>query len=257
MIQENKIAEYFNVVPELVPFIPELLTDLWELGSSPELILQWIHDFDLPPDLIRVLDMGCGKGAVSISLAKKFDFQVKGIDFFEPFLKEAEKKAKEFNVSTLCQFCLADIREAVLSETEYNMVIYTAIGSVLGSLDQSIGKLRLTVNEGGLIIIDDGFLKNSERIDFPGYRYCGSYKDTVDQLTSYGDQIIKEKVFSTEEIRFINQQNTDWISKRADNLAQQFPRQAELFYDFVENEKKECKILEHDVNCAVWMIQKV
>ncbi|MCK4942180.1 MAG: class I SAM-dependent methyltransferase, partial [Candidatus Aminicenantes bacterium] len=155
MIQENKIAEYFNVVPELVPFIPELLTDLWELGSSPELILQWIHDFDLPPDLIRVLDMGCGKGAVSISLAKKFDFQVKGIDFFEPFLKEAEKKAKEFNVSTLCQFCLADIREAVLSETEYNMVIYTAIGSVLGSLDQSIGKLRLTVNEGGLIIIDD------------------------------------------------------------------------------------------------------
>ena len=241
----------------MVPFIPILLADLWELGSSPELIIQWIRGLNLPPDLTRVLDVGCGKGAISISLAKKFDFQIKGIDFFEPFINEARQKASEFNLSSLCQFEVADFREAIGSESDYNIVLYTAVGDVLGPLDQSIGLLRKTVNPGGLIIIDDACLKDNGKIDFPGYRYCGSYQETIDRLISHGDCIVKEKIFSRNEIRFINQQNTDWISKRAKNLVRQFPAKVAMFHDFVEQEKRECAILEDNLFCATWMIQKI
>lgn len=63
---EIEIAKSLDAKPELLPFIPELVADIWALGSSPDLAVEILKPVDLSPQTTRVLDFGCGKGAVSI-----------------------------------------------------------------------------------------------------------------------------------------------------------------------------------------------
>jgi hypothetical protein len=50
---------------ELYNFIPYLLQDLWEIGSSPEVIINMVKKH-VGKSNLSVLDLGCGKGAVSV-----------------------------------------------------------------------------------------------------------------------------------------------------------------------------------------------
>ena len=77
-INKQDIANYFDIPPKLLPFIPELFKDLWELGSSPKVVLEWISHLKLPAYKTKVLDLGCGKGAVSITLARELKFNILG-----------------------------------------------------------------------------------------------------------------------------------------------------------------------------------
>jgi len=74
---------------DLLPYLPYLLQDIYELGSSPadiEVLLRENTDFG---PWFRVLDLACGKGAVSIHLAAKFGCSVKGVDFMQTFVNDA------------------------------------------------------------------------------------------------------------------------------------------------------------------------
>ncbi|UCE04893.1 MAG: methyltransferase domain-containing protein [bacterium] len=255
-INMQEVNEYFDVTPELLPYIPELLADLWALGSSPEVIIEWIRSLVLPPKQIRILDLGCGKGAVAIPLAKELKFQIIGIDFFEPFILEARKRAKQLGAANLCTFEFADMRQVLKSTRNFDIVIYSAVGGMLGSFDQCVYNLRQTIRSGGYMIIDDGFRLTSVEIDFPGYEHYVPHEATIRQLTCYGDTIISEKIFSIEDIKQINQRNTELITKRAKALAKQYPELANAFFNHLEKEKQECEILERDVAWAMWLLQK-
>jgi cyclopropane fatty-acyl-phospholipid synthase-like methyltransferase len=256
-IGQKDVARYFNVTPELLPYIPELLSDIWALGSSPELIVEWICLPELSSKSRQVLDIGCGKGAVAITLAKELGFSVYGVDFFEPFILEAKRQAEELGVSGLCRFEYSDMRDTLTEARDFDIVIFSAVGfEVLGSVDQCVGQLRQSIHSNGLMIIDDGFRVKNSRVNFPGYEYYVSYKETVKQLTAYGDTIIKEKVFPFEDIKLTNQRNTEFIAKRAKNLAQQHPELANSFFYYVEQQKQESKILENNIATAIWLLQK-
>jgi cyclopropane fatty-acyl-phospholipid synthase-like methyltransferase len=47
-----------------------------------------IGTLPLSSDSAKVLDLGCGKGAVSVQIASKFGFDVVGIDAMSEFLSE-------------------------------------------------------------------------------------------------------------------------------------------------------------------------
>jgi len=256
-IQIQDITEYFDVTRELIPYIPELLADLWALGSSPELIVEWLRPLGLPPNSTHVLDAGCGKGAVAITLAKEFDFQVLGVDFFQPFVSEAKEKARERGVAGLCQFEYADIRDTLRKTRDFDIVIYAAVDGVLGEFNQCVGQLRQSIRPGGYMIIDDGFLATTTKIEFPGYEHYVSREETLLQLTSHGDTLLREKISSAEDMKALNRRNTKLISKRAEQLAQRHPEIADSFLRYVEQQKRESKILETEMSSAVWLIQKV
>lgn len=252
----QKYAGYFNTPPELVPFLPELLSDLWALGSSPQLVVEWLRPLNLPPNTTRVLDLGCGKGAVSVLLAKELTFRVHGVDFFEPFVIEARRKADEYNVARLCRFEVADIHKTLRTARDFDVGVYTAVGNVLGTFDECVWHLRQSVRKGGYILIDDGFRRTPGTTEFPGYEQYSSYEETLQQLTAHGDSILREKILSTDEIKAMNRQNTEWISNRVESLARSHPELAPLFQAYLEKEKQECEILETDIASAVWLLQK-
>lgn len=251
-----EVAEALDATPELLPFIPELIADLWALGSSPKLIVEWLRSLSLPPASTRVLDLGCGKGAVAITLAKEFGFRVLGVDLFEPFIRDAWRRAEEMDVTSLCNFKEADMRDTLQEARNFNVVIYTSVGRVLGRLDHCVEKLRQSVCVGGYMIIDDGFLVESSRIDRPGYKHCATHDEAIKHLTAHGDALLREKVFSVEETMAMNRSHTELIRKKAERLARQHPETANSFFEYVERQERESEIIEKEVMGAMWLLLK-
>ncbi len=76
---EREIAGSLDADPVLIPFLPELLADLDELGSSAEQVVGVLAPLALPR-AARVLELGCGKGVVAVRLASEFGFSVLAVD---------------------------------------------------------------------------------------------------------------------------------------------------------------------------------
>ncbi|RQV98859.1 MAG: class I SAM-dependent methyltransferase, partial [Calditrichaeota bacterium] len=86
---EKSLLNSLEVEKKLLPHMPFMLQDLWGLGSSVDEILEMTRTLHLDSGNTRVLDLGCGKGAVSVQLASNFGFRVTGIDVMPAFLEEA------------------------------------------------------------------------------------------------------------------------------------------------------------------------
>ncbi|MGI6331289.1 MAG: SAM-dependent methyltransferase [Zhaonellaceae bacterium] len=155
---EEKLAKSLTAESiELIPYLPYLLQDLWELGSSPKDMLDLITRHLRVSKQTKVLDLACGKGAVSIHLARRLGCLVKGIDIIPEFIGFAINKAQEFGVEELCEFKVGDITESVKTEKDYDIVVYGAVGNVLGNWEETIILLKNSVKKGGYIIIDDAY----------------------------------------------------------------------------------------------------
>jgi hypothetical protein len=69
---EDKLAYSLGAqTTELIPYLPYLLQDLWELGGMPGDVCALLQPHVSMEKELRVLDLACGKGAVGISLAKR------------------------------------------------------------------------------------------------------------------------------------------------------------------------------------------
>lgn len=254
---QDDIAASFGVSPELLPYLPELLADIWVLGSWPDRIVDLLRPLDLEPETTRVLEVGCGKGAVSVPIAQRLDFSVHGVDLFAPFLDVAKAKAREAGVAGRCRFEAADIREAAGGPAEYDVAILAAVGAVMGSYEATVGWLRRAVRPGGYMVIDDGYLLDpSPENRPPGYEYCRDREETIRELTAHGDVIEKEVIVPTAELRAYNQSNTECIRARADRLARQRPELASALEAYVQSEIDECRYLEEKTVAAIWLLRR-
>lgn len=253
--QKVQVAKGFDATPELIPFIPYLLQDLFELGSSPKIIIELLKSVDLKEDSI-VLDLACGKGAVSIQIAKSLGFSCKGIDLFKPFVEFANNKAVEEGVKHLCRFEVNDIKTAVQNERNYDVVILASAETLLGEIHNTIGELRNCIRNGGFIIYDGSYLNDESSLKNPDYFVIKNYNTTIKQLTSFGDVIINEVVIPLDETISIDKMFTEVIRERANELAEKYPDRKKLFCDYVKKQEEECSIIETDITGCVWCIRK-
>ena len=120
---KQSIADSLETEEKLLPHMPYLLQDMWALGSSVDQILDLITTFDLPTDQATLLDLGCGKGAVSVQAAARFGFKVTGIDAMPEFLEFARQKSAEYRVSNLCTFIEKDIHAYVKNSKEFDYLV--------------------------------------------------------------------------------------------------------------------------------------
>jgi len=252
---EKSISESLEMEINLMPFVSELLKDLWALGSIPEYIVKILSALNLESEKIDVLDLGCGKGAVSITLARELGFYVKGVDGCQTFLDTAIQKATEFGVSGLCHFVNEDIFDDIKISKNFDIVIYASLGGILGSFKEIVNALRKTVRPGGYMVIDDGFLKSSQRIERKGYSHYRSYKDTRKMLTCYGDKIINE-VLTEQETKDINVDYLEKIKERAEQIIQKNPTIEESVLSYIRGQEKECEILDKYITGAIWLMQR-
>jgi len=238
----------------LLPLLPELLADLQGLGSRPDEIAEVLRAAGAP-DGASVLDLGCGKGAVSVALAERLGARVVGVDAFPPFLEAARALASERGFAHLCTFRDGDILEVLRGHAAHDVVLLVSVGPLLGDHRRTLEGLRRQVRPGGLVLIADGFLAEGVWA-LPGYEGCSSRADTLSQLAAFGDVLVREAVTPPAETRATNDRYTALIRGRAERLRHLHPDLAGLVGAYVARQEHEVEQIERGFVCATWVLRR-
>jgi ubiquinone/menaquinone biosynthesis C-methylase UbiE len=241
---------------EIIQFLPYLFQDFWELGSDPVIMEELIVKHIRLSENTRMLDLGCGKGAVSVRIARKLGIKVKGIDLIPEFIEFAMQKATEFSVDTLCNFSVGDINKAVETETGYDCVVFGAVGNVLGSPTETLTKLKATIRDGGFILMDEAYLPEGGKQESIKYDY--EYL-TERQWLGIFDRVGLELVESDYREGTANLSSDSGmaaITERASELVDKHPDKKDMFDEFVSNQQNEYDDIENSLVCVTWLLKK-
>lgn len=235
----------------IVPFLPYIFQDVWELGAIPGTVIGIVrrHARDLPR--LRVLDLGCGKGAVSVRLAEALGCRCLGLDGIREFIQFAEAKAAEAGVGHLCRFEVADIRVRIEALGCFDVIVLGAIGPVFGDYRATLGTLAPHLAEGGLVVVDDGYLPDDSSRAHPQVLKRG---DLLRQIASAGMRIVEEVPVADEELERLDRTLSLALERRCAELMTKFPDEKALFEDYVRRQAEESAFLKGEVVCAVLAI---
>lgn len=235
----------------IVPFLPYILQDFWELGTDPEIVIDLVRRQAHDCSPLRVADLGCGKGAVSVRLASALGCRCLGIDGIPEFVDFAEAKAAEGGVARLCLFEVADIRERIEGLGRFDVIVLGAIGPVFGDYRATLGTLAPHLNEGGLVVLDDGFLPDGRG---GGHPQVLERAEAMRQIAAAGMRLAEEVPIGPEAVRRQNETMFRGLEKRCLELMARFPERKAMFEDYVRGQVEVNEFLEGDVECAVLAI---
>lgn len=251
----KSVANSLEVEEHFLNYMPYLLQDLWALGSSVDIILDYIKTIPFKSKKNKVLDLGCGKGAVSVKIASRFGFEVVGIDAMYEFIEIAKTKASEYFVSDNCTFIQEDILTYVSEPHNFDIAILASLGGIFGDNIKTIKHLRTQVKAGGYIIIDDGFLKNKKLSNRKGYAHCKDSETTLKELMSFGDYL--EYDTSTVEIsKNINSEYLKVIEQRGNELIKLNPNLKDYIQEYLALQREECEFINNEFEGRLWVFRK-
>ncbi len=251
-LEESVVIAMDGSDSELFEYLPYILQDLWEIGSNPNVIIDLIRNQFDDPARLKVLDLGCGKGIVSVKASKALGCFCHGIDAIPQFIDYAQEKAVEFKVDNLCKFEVGDIRERVKTLRGFDVVILGAIGPVFGDYLNTLTTLKPCLNEGGVIITDDAYIEDESSFSHPLI-----FKKSVvlKQIADTGFSIIKKVDVKSEDIQDVDDFIFTNLKKRCLELIERHPAKERLFLDYISKQEEETYVLENMVTAYTMMLQ--
>ncbi|MFC1830990.1 class I SAM-dependent methyltransferase [Thermodesulfobacteriota bacterium] len=104
----------------------------------------------------RILDTGCGFGAVVIEIAKSFDdVEIVGIDLGKPLLKLGELLAEKSRVAGKIYFTEGDVQKLDFEADSFDAVINTFMLHVVDNPVLMLNEIERVAKEQGRIMITD------------------------------------------------------------------------------------------------------
>jgi cyclopropane fatty-acyl-phospholipid synthase-like methyltransferase len=234
----------------IMKYLPYLLRDLWEIGADPETMARLIKDH-IRREKLRILDLGCGKGAVSVRMALETGCTVKGIDAVAEFIEEAEEYARKYNVSDRCSFEVGDIRVRIRELTGFDVVILGAIGPVFGDLEVTLNTVRSALATPGYVLLDDGYIEDEIVTD---YNRCLKKSEFFRQITAAGFSVVHQEMFERASLIESDETIFNSIRIRAEELTEKYPAQSHLFKKYVDDQDFETRMLETVITTGTWLL---
>lgn len=240
---------------EILPYLPYILQDFWEIGSDPDVMIDLIKKHLSNFTNLKVLDLGCGKGAVSINIAKQINCECYGIDAIPEFISFSTSKADEHSVGNLCKFEVGDIREKIGALAKYDVIILGAIGQVFGNYFETLTLLNNNLKDGGIVIIDDGYIE--DEISFK-HDHVFSKSDLKKQISYAGMQLIDEvNVSGDENVTENYDTEHNNLLKRCQELIVKYPEKSETFINYCDQQKKEYENMKTEIKCSTMVINRI
>jgi SAM-dependent methyltransferase len=253
-IEESVVTAMDGTDIELFPFLPYILQDLWEIGADPDVIISLICKHSNNFSNLKVLDLGCGKGAVSIKIAQKLNCRCLGIDAITEFIGDANNRAIEYHVDHLCKFEVDDIRERVKKLPKFDVIILGAIGPVFGDYYSTLTVLSKCLNINGIFIIDDSYVENDSEYT---HLLIQNQEVVHQQIKASGMQLIDELIINKDDIKDSDNYIFDNLKKRCFELIDIHPDKRQLFNNYIEKQEEENDVLENKVICSTMVIKKI
>ncbi len=239
------LAHSLDAATDLLPFIPYLLQDLWSLGFAPERLDDLIQRNLGHRSGLGMLDLGCGKGALLIHLARRFGWHGRGIDIVPEFISEACRRADQHGVAALLRFDVGDMGDLIHGAARADLIIFGYDCDALGALDVALGELRPCLLSDGRVLLDTAWL-------LPGFSHSAllDQQATLRAIAAAGFRVVDMEITPVDVVREQNRTNTESIRQRATELSQAHPQKRELFARYVADQVEECRVLEDEATCA-------
>ncbi len=253
-IEESVVTAMDGSDKLLYPYLPYILQDIWELGASPEIIIDLIKKHKRDFESLKILDLGSGKGAVSIKIAKELKCNCFGIDAVQEFVDQAVIMSMENNVREYCKYEVADIRTKRYDEPEYDIIILGAIGSVFGDYYSTLKTIKNCLLPDGLIIIDDSYVIDNSNYSHPRVQ---KKSRNINQIADAKMKIIDEVIISADSIKKSNKEIIDKIKLRCGELIKKEPENKYLFENYIKDQEYENEVLEQEVISSTIVIRNI
>jgi len=254
-VEERQAYSLTAETPELLPYLPYILQDFWEIGSDPDVMVRLIEKNVSLSGQTRILDLGCGKGAVAVKIADKLCVKVKGVDLMQVFVDYAKVKATEYGVIDLCEFIVEDINETVEKERDYDCVIFGALGSVLGDSAETLDKLKAVIKTGGYILLDESCLPDDgdqEDVRYDYYTYLTQWQ---------WHRLFEEKGLELIETDSGNESDSESgmasLSTRVSELIEKHPDKRDIFKGYIQSQQNEYDDIDNSLITATWILKKL
>lgn len=248
----EQVARSLDATPALLRYFPELFADLWALGSQPAAIVELVGSLGLP-HAAHAVDLGCGKGAVTVALAERLGIAATGVDAFSAFVEEARRRAAEHGVADRCAFVCDDLRRFTGGVEPFDLALLVGVGDVLGGLAETVGSLRACVSPGGYMLIDEGFTAAGP---LPGYENVPDHAEALRQLTSHGDRLVREVVRGREEQARLSATVMCALRNQVERLAREYPHDASALRAYVMTGEQESSLLGDALIAATWVLER-
>jgi len=100
---DRQIARSVGAPPALRPYLPTLFEGIEAMGSQPSRLTRLLALGGVGKSS-RLLDLGCGKGAVGLHAAQVLGCRLVGVDACAEFVEAACELAAELSVGSRCRF---------------------------------------------------------------------------------------------------------------------------------------------------------
>ncbi len=258
----REVSRSLGANSSLIPVLGELFASLTALGSSPRRLASLLPVSSLvarfsEPGLSsqyrpHVLDLACGKGAVSVELARRHGCRVTCVDGCPAFIVAARALAARHNVAHLCSWHIADIRRwSPMPSRKFD----TALMIGLDSLADAVPRLRAFVRPGGFYLIDDA-------IRDPRHRDSDAFSDVPDSaactalIESLGDRVLRRVMLPRAVIKSQHHAISIKLASTTRTLAKRHPKLRKPLAEFLANQRDASKVLLGPLRPTLWLIER-
>jgi SAM-dependent methyltransferase len=242
-LQTKHLAASLDAEEALLPFVPYLLQDLWSLGFSPEGALRLLgrNVHEAPR---RIADLGCGKGALLIHLAKRFGWHGRGVDIVPEFIAAARRYASEWGVADALDFEVKDMGEELADGRERNLVLFGFDSEALGELPEALARIAECVAPSGLILVDLAWALSGRSVDLP------SEAQVLDSANAAGLRLVDREVLDPAWMAAEGSRHLELIRGRATEFAIRYPEHSTAFAAYVAEQEAENRLLTEEAHCG-------
>ncbi|MBX3381218.1 MAG: class I SAM-dependent methyltransferase [Phycisphaeraceae bacterium] len=194
----------------------------------------------------RVLDLGCGKGAVAVEIARAIGCFVTGVDAFEPFVMSCRGLAAVKGVGSRCDFRVG-LAERVGS-TRYDAVVLLN----LFPYERAIPIARRLTKPGGYYLLDDAVAvgAGAKEASFPTAR------DVAEAIEFAGDRVARFKVWTKPEVQRRERANYELLRRNAAELARASPKDGSLLSECLRRQRAGIAELSGVIRPACWLVRR-
>jgi len=251
---EESIAAAMDVKQDIaiIPYLPYIFQDFWELGTPPELVIDLIRKNSENYSNLLILDLGCGKGAVSVKTAAALKCHCYGIDAIPEFIITAKEKATEYDMDKLCRFEVGDIRVKIEELDKFDVIILGATGPIFGDYHTALTAISKHLTNKGIVIVEEAYIDDISTFQHPPYLFR---KDLLLQFEQAGMELIDETLCDYGEIADMANE-MDNISKRCNELKAKYPEKSYLFENYIQNQATENDILDNELTGSTMVLKR-
>lgn len=235
---------------EIYPFLPYILQDLWSLGSLSKYIVDLLQKHFPTNQPKEVIDLGCGKGEVLVSLRKEFEFTGLGIDIVPDFITSGMKVIESHGFQDDLLLKIGDIKSYLPQLKAKDLVIYAHDSDLLGNVFETLRVFNTNIRSNGWICFESLYSLTNQDSENP------TKEEFYDQVNQSGLRLVDSIDWRLQDLKKMNEFQVTRIENRVLELVEKHPGKKELFLNYLKNQQEECQELENNLQCVTLLLRK-